>query len=383
MKNQRKSYKIKEKKWINDTYISNLDYDINKDNDQNEDTYDDIIDTKLHTYLDKHHDYTRALLDVLLDWGDCHSTTLAKLLIPKEKGEEYREIADRLVEYGANLNHPKLIGSLYYKFRRNYDHMYYPTAEIEYLLDSGANPNMLLRNLWVHEPSYSIEQFHNNKCEVSVLVKAGARFIGCDYLCKYLHMPWESEFKMTIVMNPAKINLTRENINTCVNRIFAKDKNYYLIDFMINNGADPDMHNGSLLKFTINDYLYYTGCEVIPSATKLVRKTSSVYDEANISKLMVLSLVFMIKNCSFEHVVKVYTYIDTIIPVNFRGSITDNIDTIRNSVKILIDIIRPNAKHKVECAIRIIQRAWRTAISNPKYTLCINRLQKEYNNLLQ
>ncbi len=383
MKNQKKSIKLKEKKWISDTYISYLDYDINNDNNQDEDSYDDIIDTKLHTYLDKHHDYTRALLDVLLDWGDCHSTALAKILIPKEKGKEYREIADRLVEYGANLNHPKLICWLYYIFRRNYDHMYYPTSEIEYLLEFGADPNILLKNLWFYEPSYNIEQFHDNKCEISVLVQAGARFIGCDYLCKYLHMPWESEFKMTIVMNPAKINLTRENINTCLNRIFAKGDNYYLIDYMINNGADPNMHNGSLLKFAINDYLYYTGCEVIPSATKLVRKTSSLYDEANISKLMFLSLVFMIKHCSFEHVVRAYSYIDLIVPVNLRGSITENIDKLRNSVKILIDIIRPTTRDKVEWSSRVIQRSWRTAITNPKYTLCINRLQKEYNNLLE
>lgn len=371
-----KSNNNKTKRWIIDT-INNSQIE-----KQKPDINEEITD-KVHIYLDKYYDPTRALLDVLIDWGDNHATKLPR---NKETEKNMKLIVDKLMEYGADVNHPNLIFNLYQQVRDRMDHWYYPTKEIKYLISNGADPNTLLYYLWQAEPSFGIESFHNHECEISVLIDAGAKFTGCTYLCKYVSMPWESNYKTDFILNPLKNDMNLSEIYKNIKKIFSKGSNYYLIDYMINHGADPNSHNGELLKVAINNYLFYSGYQSISSKHRIIRRTKSLYDESNILKLLWLQLVFMLKYSSFEYVCQAYNYINTIVPSlnnNYSISITSNIDKFRNSIKMAIDIICPSVSYKRKWAALVIQRAWKNAISNPKYTICSKRLNNEFSALLQ
>jgi hypothetical protein len=338
-----------------------------------------------HNYIDWYlskndYDVNKVLFEVLTDWALNHSTRLPPNL---QKEHEYKLMADELVtKRNADVNDPRLIRGLYKQVRALTDHWYYPVKEIEYLLSMGGNAATMLSHLWALSPAFTLERFHDYKCEISVLLEAANIKVLNSHqhhlIFTYVTCPWESNYKMDFILDPCVDDMTHDSIANSIQTMFKQfvKPNTYLLEYLIDKGVDPNGNNGQCLRYAILDYInlhaqypdlgfyrryvMYRRCE---------QDVNSHYDESNCYKLSWLVVIILIKRCAFEHVISVANMVD------------ETVTRYHEHIKTLINILRPNVGYKREWAARCIQSAWRRAISNPQYTICKNRLQKEFDSL--
>lgn len=331
-----------------------------------------------------------VFIQVLLDWGRSHSFQ------PIDQFYEffYEHLAIKLIEMGIDLNTPVIIQELYTRMREFLGEWYYPLQELKFLIKYGADPSKLLENLWEAEPLLGSNNLFYRESEISILVDSGAIVNNPKFLMKYICNPWEHHLKTYRgILDPLVDDMFQEDIELSLNYMFNNDRDesdYFLLEYMILKGLDPNIQNGKALKRIITDYIFYIGLanglvEYIFDDTKsydpieLWRDIHTGYEEDSLYKLNWMTLCIMIKYCSFRNILNAYSYVDTIMPFHCEwGVLVKCSQEYRDNVKSVIEYLRPCVIYKRQWAALVIQRAWRKAISNPKYTMCVKRLNMEF-----
>ncbi len=323
-----------------------------------------------------------AFVNVLVDWGISHS-------LEGTRADEYldflfEKVALQIIKDGINLNDPQIIQNLYINARICSDYWYIPVNEVKFILANGGNPSILLKNLWEIDPMYSHDLIHNYQCELSVLIEAGAKLNSDKFIKHYVCNSWESSYKMDRVqLDPLIDDMTFETISNSIKSMFTETDDKFTLEYMISQGLDPNIQNGRALTQAINDYILFIGTAKYDDNLILERETFSIYEESNIYKLQWLTVCILIKYCKFSCVLRAYNIIDSMIPYHpyYEWNNPNGYNEHKNHIKTAIEFIRPCVIDKRIWAAMTIQRAWRNAISNPRYTLCATRLNNEFNAL--